>query len=113
MKYLGILLTLILIAFGAVSYLGTEQSALILGTAVKKVERVFISPPPCTEPILYSIGVFDTRFGVSKETFRKDIALAEEAWEKSAGKNLFEYSTTTQTSPSISSTMNAKKQPKY
>ena len=46
---------------------------------------------PCEDPILYSIGSFDERFGVSKAEFEESIALAEEIWEKENGKNLFEY----------------------
>ena len=46
---------------------------------------------PCEDPIMYSIGSFDERFGVSKAEFEASIALAEEIWEKENGKNLFEY----------------------
>lgn len=46
---------------------------------------------PCEDPIMYSIGLFDERFGVSKAEFEESIALAEEIWEKEIGKNLFEY----------------------
>ncbi len=46
---------------------------------------------PCEDPILYSIGSFDERFGVSKAEFEESIALAEEIWEKENEKNLFEY----------------------
>jgi hypothetical protein len=47
---------------------------------------------PCQQPITYSIGTFDNRFGISKEDFLKDVALAKEIWEKPIGKNLFVYS---------------------
>ena len=48
---------------------------------------------PCTEPIAYTIGTFDSRFGISKNTFLAAIAKAEAIWEKPAGKNLFTYET--------------------
>lgn len=46
---------------------------------------------PCQQPITYSIGTFDTQFGISKEDFLKALASAEAIWEKSIGKNLFAY----------------------
>lgn len=51
------------------------------------VSRTF----PCQQPIAYSIGEFDTRFGISKDAFVKDIQQAESVWEKSIGKELFVY----------------------
>lgn len=48
---------------------------------------------PCQKPITYSIGTFDTKFGISKTDFIKALATAEEIWEKPVGINLFEYST--------------------
>ena len=52
-----------------------------------------ISPTkPCNKPISYSIGAFDTRFGISKEDFIKDIDQASSVWEKVEGKPLFVYS---------------------
>jgi len=49
---------------------------------------------PCRVPITYSIGTFDTRFGISKESFIADIALAEKIWEDPISKNLYQYSPT-------------------
>ncbi len=51
----------------------------------------FLFPAPCAKPIAYSIGDLDPRFKLSKEAFLKDIELAERAWEKQIGKELFEY----------------------
>lgn len=47
---------------------------------------------PCQSPITYSIGTFDARFGISKESFLSSINGAEKIWEKPAGKELFKYS---------------------
>lgn len=47
---------------------------------------------PCRSPIYYSIGEFDTRFGISKEHFIEDLATAEKIWEDPMGKDLFKYS---------------------
>lgn len=46
---------------------------------------------PCKQPITYSIGSFDTRFGLSRERFLEAIRDAEAMWEKAIGKELFVY----------------------
>lgn len=46
---------------------------------------------PCLEPTQYTLGTFDTKFGISKEYFLNAIAEAEAVWEGPAGKNLFDY----------------------
>lgn len=46
---------------------------------------------PCTEPITYAIGSFDSRFGISKSAFLDAVAKAEKIWEGSVSKNLFAY----------------------
>jgi Matrixin len=44
---------------------------------------------PCKQPITYSIGDFDTRFGISKEYFTSVLKDAEEIWEGPVGVELF------------------------
>ena len=46
---------------------------------------------PCQNPITYSIGSFDKRFGITREEFLSAITKAEQTWEASAGKELFAY----------------------
>ncbi len=46
---------------------------------------------PCSEPIVYTIGTFDSKFGITKDVFLADIKQGESLWEKAAGRNLFEY----------------------
>lgn len=46
---------------------------------------------PCTQPITYTIGSFDPRFGISKKDFLNALTEAEAIWEKPVGKNLFAY----------------------
>ncbi|MDO8466596.1 MAG: matrixin family metalloprotease [bacterium] len=48
---------------------------------------------PCKNPITYSIGVFDARFGISKANFLRAIQEAEAIWEKPIDKELFSYAT--------------------
>lgn len=46
---------------------------------------------PCAEPIAYSIGTFDSRFGISRTAFLDALSKAEAIWEEPSGKNLFTY----------------------
>lgn len=48
---------------------------------------------PCRSPISYSLGDFDTRFGISKEDFIDSLKQAEKIWEISVNKDLFKYDT--------------------
>jgi hypothetical protein len=47
---------------------------------------------PCDTVIPYSIGFFDTKFGISQSEFLATIGQAAAIWEKAAGKKLFTYS---------------------
>ncbi len=57
----------------------------------KFLERLKLDLLPCQQPITYSLGTFDTRFGISQETFLKAIAQAEQIWETPAKKQLFAF----------------------
>jgi chromosome segregation ATPase len=46
---------------------------------------------PCTMPVTYTLGTFDTQFGLSREEFLMRIAAAEKIWEDVVGKELFQY----------------------
>jgi hypothetical protein len=48
---------------------------------------------PCDKPLRYSIGRFDTQFGISKEEFKSYLAQSEVVWEKALNKNEFIYDT--------------------
>lgn len=48
-------------------------------------------PLPCGQPLPYSLGQFDARFGISQEDFLKHIAAAEKVWEDADGRELFRY----------------------
>ncbi len=54
-------------------------------------DRLYAQYFPCKQPMTYSIGSFDTRFGISKEEFLKVLAKAEAIWEKPVARNLFAY----------------------
>ncbi len=68
---------------------------LILGSGYYFFDewKTFLFPyKPCEEPITYSLGTFDTRFGISKQAFIKTIKNSEGGWEEAMGKQLFTYS---------------------
>jgi len=44
---------------------------------------------PCRLPIAYTIGTFDTRFGLTQAEFLQAVYDAERIWEKPIGKELF------------------------
>lgn len=46
---------------------------------------------PCTNPITYSIGRIDPRFGIPADTLSDNLKNAEAVWEEPARRNLFEY----------------------
>lgn len=46
---------------------------------------------PCESVIEYSIGQFDTQFGLNQEDFKRYIKESEAPWEKEVGRQLFEY----------------------
>lgn len=48
---------------------------------------------PCRSPIAYSLGQFDTDFGLTKEEFLTILQDAESLWETTVGKDLFKYKT--------------------
>lgn len=48
-------------------------------------------PLPCEDPIAYSVGTLDARFGLSETEFLKAIATAENHWEQALGRELFRY----------------------
>ncbi|MFH0791813.1 MAG: matrixin family metalloprotease [bacterium] len=60
-----------------------------IGDIVIRLENQYL---PCRQPITYSIGSFDNRFGISKEEFLRAISDAEKIWESHTNNQLFVYS---------------------
>ncbi len=65
---------------------------IIIGVVGYHLKGQLFPPPPCSEPLPYNLGTFDTRFGISKEYFLSALKDAEAIWEKPSGINLFDYS---------------------
>ena len=74
---------------------------LILGTAayffraplLNLLTQLRTTYLPCAQPISYSLGSFDNKFGISKDQFLSALNKAEQVWEKPLGKELFTYKT--------------------
>lgn len=75
------------IFLGTVLVVGFVYKDVLSNVWIQSFNRYF----PCKYPISYSIGSFDTRFGVSKEDFVSTLKDAEEMWETSINKDLFQY----------------------
>ena len=72
---------------GGAGYLAYTHQAQIRG--VSQILEGAVAP--CANPITYSIGSVDPRFGISKSMLADDLLKAEAIWEKPSGKNLFQY----------------------
>lgn len=48
-------------------------------------------PNPCVSPIFYKVGIFDSRFNISKNYFLQTIEESSLLWSDATGKKLFEY----------------------
>lgn len=46
---------------------------------------------PCSQPIRYTLGTFDKKFGLSEADFLSAVVVAEQVWEKPVGKDLFAF----------------------
>ena len=46
---------------------------------------------PCEQPLEYSLGAIDGRFGLNVADILREAAAAEQLWEQAAGKELFRY----------------------
>jgi hypothetical protein len=46
---------------------------------------------PCTQPVSYSIGVIDPKFGLSKDQVIQDLAVSAKLWNNAEHKSLLQY----------------------
>ena len=74
--------------------LGLIGLAFILygkGYDVRQFSVQSLFEKPCEKPIVYSIGAFDERFGVSKSDFETMLKQAATLWNTEAGRELITY----------------------
>jgi hypothetical protein len=63
----------------------------VAAIAVVSYALYYFFPAPCTSPITYRIGTFDTRFGITEKDFLVSVKKASDLWSASVGKELFTY----------------------
>ncbi len=66
--------------------------ALVLGGSIYLLynqARPLIEPP-CSEPIIYSLGTIDPRFGITKSDLEQDLAVSSGIWNAALGKKIFQ-----------------------
>src|SRR5690348_1835802 len=51
----------------------------------------FFQPKPCSEPLTYTIGTIDPRFGLERQTVMDALEHAAAIWDRTEGKTLFRY----------------------
>jgi len=64
---------------------------IIISAAVGSLYVFEVTRLPCRSALVYAIGQFDSRFGLSETEFKTAIKEAEVLWEKAIGRNLFQY----------------------
>ena len=67
------------------------EYSLLICLAIALAFILLTKKGPCEVPITYSIGSFDTSFGISESDFLAAVQQAEAIWEKPIGKKLFAY----------------------
>ncbi|PIR73239.1 MAG: hypothetical protein COU40_03720 [Candidatus Moranbacteria bacterium CG10_big_fil_rev_8_21_14_0_10_35_21] len=89
MKALKILIILLAITGSTVWSFQKKVVEVKNGKLSIEVENIFSTP--CSQPIEYSIGNVDERFGMAREDFQKIVMDSEKIWENAMGMNIFEY----------------------
>lgn len=56
-----------------------------------RLKEILFPIPPCSQPIAYSIGIIDPRFGLTTSTILGDIEKAGTIWSGTMKKSLFKY----------------------
>ncbi|MEI6304526.1 MAG: matrixin family metalloprotease [Candidatus Taylorbacteria bacterium] len=73
--------TLVILTLGGIIWFNQDSLIQVLG----------LNPAPCSRPILYSIGDFDSNFNMSEAKFIADIANSSNVWNDALGKTLLKY----------------------
>jgi len=68
------------------------QAIFAINGFTEKVKEEVIPSGPCEKPITYSLGEFDTGFGISREQFLGVTGEAAAIWNAALGKTLLEQS---------------------
>jgi hypothetical protein len=88
-----ITLTAVIICLGIFYYYNPGSFGLLIDSATN-IKNAIFPAKPCASPLEFSLGTFDTEFGLSQAGFVSDIEQAGQAWDGAEGKTLFKYSPT-------------------
>lgn len=78
----------------AISWLAYAFWVPVERTVVQNVQNVVRLKniyAPCSDPITYSFGLFDARFGISQDTLKQAVVKAIRIWDEPINKELFTY----------------------
>jgi predicted Zn-dependent protease len=89
-RVLNLFLTIIVVGVLAYQIRSNPNLLLVLNNFKNNIVRIFLKAP-CAEPIPFTLGTFDQKFGISKDYFLSALSEAEAIWEKSLHKQLFVY----------------------
>ncbi len=79
-----IFVCLFIVALAWIGYVNIDKVQSFLENSFKN--------NPCQQPIAYSVGTIDPRFGLSRDDFLKAVEEAAQIWEKPFNRTLFYYS---------------------
>jgi hypothetical protein len=71
-----------------------QYALILIAVGLIGVSAYFIyqnSLGPCDKPLKYSIGRFDSQFGLGEEEFKNYATEAGQVWEKTIGRKIFVY----------------------
>ena len=94
-------ISIFLLVLGALVYQFHLPLRVPLVTFWDSMKSYIFTKIPCAEPINYTLGDFDTRFGISEKYFLSALLEAEEIWEKPFGKELFAYKESSENDSSL------------
>ncbi len=63
----------------------------LIGVAFYGQAQLGLFRKPCSQPISYSLGTFDPKFGISETEFLDIVSRAANVWEDPTTKDLFKY----------------------
>lgn len=84
----------LLILAGSAGYFRQPFAYEALSTRFEDLKNQLSLNGPCGQPLTYTLGSFDGRFGISEQGFLQAVDEAAGIWEKASGYDLFEYSRT-------------------
>jgi hypothetical protein len=82
-------LLFIIAAIGILVYAGYRYTSV----HQELTQNIPFLPKACSAPLVYTVGEFDTGFGISKDEFVSALGEAAGLWNTAAGKTVLSYGT--------------------